>query len=408
LRQSVNLTNGSETMLWALHHRASEARRSDGVLIDPESIQIHESIEFDFNRHFGQPHGSLAARAAAIDHMLRQWIEQHPDGTVVSLGEGLETQARRVDNGRMRWLSVDLPDAIHLREQFLTPTERFRHVATNVLDHAVWMDQIDPRSDVMIIAQGLLMYLQPAQVRDLFTTAGHRFPAAEMVFDVVPRWFSHLTVRGLQQTAYYRLPAMPWGINRNEIVPTLQRWQPRCSTVRFLDYHMPRAPIMAHLPVVRNEVPSLVHVTFDDATKQIDDDFGAAVGRVITKRMMLGITAAPEDALHEFSRIIPEKIEAFTDASTIMLEQVAQAQQQTMYATSIELAAQADAMWACAGCVNPAAWVEMQSKLALMWVQRAAENYRATWTWAIDAQNAVMLPIRQTVSANVARLGGTS
>jgi O-methyltransferase involved in polyketide biosynthesis len=32
----------------------------------------------------------------------------------VSLGEGLETQGRRVDNGRLRWLSVDLPDAIRL------------------------------------------------------------------------------------------------------------------------------------------------------------------------------------------------------------------------------------------------------------------------------------------------------
>ncbi|MDR3538680.1 MAG: hypothetical protein P4L71_19450, partial [Acetobacteraceae bacterium] len=117
----------SETMLWALHNRASEAARPDGVLVDPDSIRIHKTIDYDFTGHFGTPQGSLAVRAAEIDRVLRHWIERHPHGLVVSLGEGLETQVRRVDNGLIRWLSVDLPDAIRLRERFLAPTERFRH-----------------------------------------------------------------------------------------------------------------------------------------------------------------------------------------------------------------------------------------------------------------------------------------
>ncbi len=92
-----------------LHNRASEARRPDGVLADIDSVRIHEAIEYDFAGHFGDPVGSLAVRAAEIDRALRDWLERHPDGCVVSLGEGLETQVRRVDNGRVRWLSVDYP-----------------------------------------------------------------------------------------------------------------------------------------------------------------------------------------------------------------------------------------------------------------------------------------------------------
>ena len=76
-----------------------EARRRDGVLVDPDSVQIHDAIDYDFAHHFGDPAGSLAARAAAIDRALRQWLERHPDEFVVSLGEGLEKQCRRVDNG---------------------------------------------------------------------------------------------------------------------------------------------------------------------------------------------------------------------------------------------------------------------------------------------------------------------
>jgi O-methyltransferase involved in polyketide biosynthesis len=116
-------------MLWSLHNRASEATRPDRVLVDPESVHIQSAINYDFAGHFGVPMGSLAARAVEIDRALRSWLERHPEGIIVSLGEGLETQSRRVDNGRMRWLTVDLPDAIRLRERFLAPSHRFSHIA---------------------------------------------------------------------------------------------------------------------------------------------------------------------------------------------------------------------------------------------------------------------------------------
>ena len=73
------------------------------------------------------------------------------------------------------------------------------------------MDAVDATSGIFVIAQGLLMYLEPAQVGHLFTGIADRFPGAEIVFDAVPRWFSHLTLLGLHQILHYRLPAMPWG-----------------------------------------------------------------------------------------------------------------------------------------------------------------------------------------------------
>jgi hypothetical protein len=46
-----DLADVSETMLWSLHNRASEARRPDGVLVDPESVRIHSAISYDFARN---------------------------------------------------------------------------------------------------------------------------------------------------------------------------------------------------------------------------------------------------------------------------------------------------------------------------------------------------------------------
>ena len=266
-QQSPQLNGIPETMLWSLYHRAVESRRSDAVLHDPDGIRIMEALDYDFAGHFGVPGGSLAARAATIDRTIAGWLDLHPDGLVISLGEGLETQARRVDNGRMRWLSVDLPEAIRLREAFLPPTERFRHLAMSALD-LEWMAMVDPSRPLFIVAQGLFMYLEPDAVSGLLGRMAACLPGAQLVFDTIPPWLSRLTLLGLNQTSTYRLPQMPWGIARDDIEPTLRRWCPGLGPVEMLSYSMPRSmpsvliQFMAAAPVLRHQVPSLVLTSF--------------------------------------------------------------------------------------------------------------------------------------------------
>lgn len=265
-----HLDGVAEMMLWTLYDRACEARRPDAVLVDPDSVRICESIDYDFEGRFGQPLGSFAARAVEIDHLLRRWLERHPDGLVVSLAEGLEAQAKRVDNGRMRWLTVDLPSAIELRECFLAPTERFRHVAADAFDTS-WMAQTKSSYDIFIVIQGFFMYLEPEAVKHLFVQLVERFPTAEIVFDVIPRWFSQMTLRGFMQTPYFRLPPMPWGIDRDEIESSLRSWSPRVAMLKLIDYRTPHGwPKLLEdfcrlIPLAQNHSPCLVHVVLRDS-----------------------------------------------------------------------------------------------------------------------------------------------
>jgi O-methyltransferase involved in polyketide biosynthesis len=256
-----------ETMLWTLYSRAREARRADGILKDDMAIRIFDALGYDFERNFGVPDRLFSIRAALLDGLLRAWLERHPQGTVVSLGEGLETQAYRVDNGRMTWLSVDLPEAIELRERFLQPTGRFRHLAMSALDPR-WMDGLDDSHGIFVVAQGLLMYLEPEMAEQLVRSIAARFPGGEIAFDIVPRSLSAATLRGHNQTSDYALPMMPFGLNRNEVAPTLRRLCPRIRRIRFLPYRTwHRRPdfienfLDAILPW-RQNAPSLVHVRF--------------------------------------------------------------------------------------------------------------------------------------------------
>ena len=265
-----NLDGVPETMLWTLHNRVSEAIRPDGILFDPDAVRIYESLDYDFVQRFGKADGSHALRAVVCDRLVREWLLRHPDGLVMSLGEGLETQSRRVDNGRVRWLTVDLPESIAIRERFLPQTERFRHVASSALDLS-WMDAAgEAAGPVFVIAQGLLMYFQPSEVRRLVAAIVERFGHGEMFFDVLPRFFSSGLAK-VGRARRYSVPEMPWGLDADEIDAELRSWHSAIGSVRVVPVEFLRGFIryamlaIRAVPPLRAKTPSFVHLGFDRA-----------------------------------------------------------------------------------------------------------------------------------------------
>lgn len=254
-----------ETMLWTLYNRATEALRPDAWLQDPDAVRIYRSITYDCARSFGRPDGSHAMRSLMFDEAVRPWMASHPGGTVVELGCGLETQFQRCDDGQVQWLCVDVPEAIDARERFLQPTPRCRHLRMSALDMR-WMDEVDASRGVFITAQGLFMYFEEEQVRQLVIAIARRWPGAELMFDVIPRWFSRKTMKGFNVTPYYRAPAMPWGLNRDEIAPLLSRWSAHIASITqepyrgFRGFPASLAPFLAALPVIGRFQPCIVHV----------------------------------------------------------------------------------------------------------------------------------------------------
>lgn len=51
--------------------------------------------------------------------MLVEILRDHPDAVIVNLGAGLDTTFQRIDNGRIFWYGLDLPDSIDLRKRLI-------------------------------------------------------------------------------------------------------------------------------------------------------------------------------------------------------------------------------------------------------------------------------------------------
>jgi O-methyltransferase involved in polyketide biosynthesis len=118
-------------------------------------------VDYPFER-FDLPYAGLAARLHAlrvrtVDAALRRMLTDAPDATVVALGEGFETQFWRVDDGRLRFLTLDLPEVVAVRRKVLPDGPRNRTLTGSVTD-TEWTAQVDRDRPVIITAQGLLPY----------------------------------------------------------------------------------------------------------------------------------------------------------------------------------------------------------------------------------------------------------
>jgi hypothetical protein len=110
-------------------------------------------------------------------------------------------------------------------------------------------------------------YFSEGEVRGLVTALIGRFPGMDLMFDAIPRWFSRKTLKGFGKTRHYTAPPMPWGINRDELEPTLRGWSRAITRVHIEPYGIARGPgrlllgACRRLPVLRNLPPTIVHVS---------------------------------------------------------------------------------------------------------------------------------------------------
>ncbi|MFF3729015.1 class I SAM-dependent methyltransferase [Streptomyces sp. NPDC002476] len=268
------LSGVPETLLWTLYNRAYEAGRCYPVLDDPMALRLMEALDYPFEERFGHPNAFYSQlqglRSRCFDLAVQAYLAERPRATVVALGDGLETGFWRVDNGLLNWLSVDLPEVAELRLELLPASDRSRVLARSATDPA-WLDEIeDPRGrGVVVTAQGLLMYLRPAEVRGILAACAERLPGGALVLDSMARRPAEYTLTGRWRVGGLTIPPMRWAMDPGER-PKLRGAHPGITEVRAL--RLPRGRgtmgglirLQSLLPGVRALTPAITWLRFGD------------------------------------------------------------------------------------------------------------------------------------------------
>jgi len=213
------LTGVSETALLTLNGRAHQARRPDAIIDDPMAIRLADAIDCDFDK-FGRKGQEMALRSLAFDRCAMQYLTKHSEATVVALAEGLQTSFWRLSSAlpdtQFRWVTVDFPPIIELRQRLLPSSPRITNLAQSALDYS-WMNELAASNGVFITAEGLLMYLQPEDAMGLITHCAKRFPGGQMIFDLPPVLVKKLAPKGMRASRRYRVPPMPFSMSVSQL-----------------------------------------------------------------------------------------------------------------------------------------------------------------------------------------------
>ncbi len=239
-KAKVTLTPEQETLLITLY---AKAQPGNPLFFDPLAQDILNQVDYDFTR-LHVPYKTVVLvcqRAKKLDAVTRGFLSSHPDGVVLQLGCGLDTRFWRVDNDRVTWYDLDMPPVADLRRRFFTETERYHLIASSVTDLA-WMDSVAPTTQpVLVLAEGLLMYLDEADVRRLVLRLRETFPGCRLIADV----FSRMTARAATHhpSLHSTGATLGWGLDDPHEVET---WAPG---VRLLEeWYFTQDPDLARLP----------------------------------------------------------------------------------------------------------------------------------------------------------------
>ncbi len=195
--------------------------------LDQESLRKTTALTEDSGRVV------MILKTREFDRFAQDFLGRHPDAVVVHIGCGLDTRFERVDNGRVEWYDLDLPDVIELRRKLIGGEgERYHLLSCSVLDSA-WLDVVSAHHQrpFLFLAEGVFMYFEEAQVKSLVLTIREHFPGAELVFDAYSPflfWTHNLKVTRTGIGAH-----LHWSLKRPQ---DLERWR---DGIRLLDERYP-------------------------------------------------------------------------------------------------------------------------------------------------------------------------
>ena len=173
------LNGAAETMLQSFYARAQYSLSRKHKFYDAKAVEMVEKIDYDFSKASkDSTMGSgVIARTIVFDELVKKYIDQNPDCTVVNIACGLDTRFYRMDNGRITWYNLDLPETASVREQIYQEKGRVSTIGCSVLED-VWAKEIKVRGKMLFIVEGLSMYLTEEEnakmlgiIRDHFENA---------------------------------------------------------------------------------------------------------------------------------------------------------------------------------------------------------------------------------------------
>ncbi|HEV2332551.1 MAG TPA: SAM-dependent methyltransferase [Gammaproteobacteria bacterium] len=165
----------SDTALWVAMYRAMESERPDALFFDPYARQLAGERGARIIQEIRMPGWPIVVRTQVLDELILEAVEAQGCDTVLNLAAGLDTRPYRLAlPATLRWVEADLAPMIEYKNAALKDAKCFCRLERHAVDLAepvarrALFTRVGAAADrVLVITEGLLIYMDEAQVKSL-------------------------------------------------------------------------------------------------------------------------------------------------------------------------------------------------------------------------------------------------
>jgi hypothetical protein len=150
------------------------------------------------------------------------------------------------------WYNLDLPETIDIRSRFLEEKGPIYQIGKSAMD-ITYTDSITYSGEnVLVIVEGLSMYLCEADIKQIFSIIEKSFNTATVMIETMSPFFvKHIKEKSIEgSNAKFK-----WGVKNGreleKIIPHF-RWKTDVSLVEGMKKIMPIYNVIGKLPVVQS------------------------------------------------------------------------------------------------------------------------------------------------------------
>ena len=202
----MNISDVSKTAILTLICRATGTERKKPVINDPMAVLCFEkllSIASEEEKQwllkskklfagiFATDINALIKRVKYFDKITNDYISNNPSCTVINLACGFDTRYWRINNKNCKFIELDLPEVIALKKEVFKEQINYELIGCSILDVS-WIDKVtlNGNNNILILAEGIFMYLPKQDVILLLQTISQRFNNSQIIVELAYERFT--------------------------------------------------------------------------------------------------------------------------------------------------------------------------------------------------------------------------
>ena len=252
----MKLEGVEKTMLLTLFAKAQHSQEKNHKFYDRKAIEVISKIEYDFtiaNKDKKMKMGVIG-RTIVLDDMVSDYIKKHPHCTIINIASGMDTRFNRLDNGHIKWYNIDLENSANFRLKYIEDSDRVKTLAYSAMDEK-WVNEIKIESgNVLVIIEGLTMYLQEKDVSDILKIISDNFMHCTVFMEIMPpSSVKHTKEISVEETN----SEFTWGLQKGHELLNINpnfKWIKDVNLFDGVNKYKPISRLFTWIPMIKNRM----------------------------------------------------------------------------------------------------------------------------------------------------------